>query len=299
MTRICIVFLIFTAFIFTLSQCMFTIQNYHAIRSLFLATNGYNWIWKNSSYGQIWNITANSTYQDACNLKWQGLNCSDRGLQGIELESYGLYGSIPTSFFNNVSSLTYFDVSGNNLTGYIPTSIASAKGLEYFIIQSNSFYGTIPSSLVTLTNLTYIFCWNNSIAGTLPVNFGNLIKLNTVNHFFRTEVYLFFTFDPYSPAQIDFENNNLVGQIPSSLSKIASLQTIYFAFNAFTGTIPTSIYSLSKLGTLDISYNSLIGELSEQINIFLYNNLLLSVRFRVDSHRYIRTEIAALFSLKQ
>jgi hypothetical protein len=52
--------------------------------------------------------------------------------------------------------LTYFDVSGNDLTGALPNSIGQWTDLNYFNVFSNvALTGTLPASIGNWTALYY------------------------------------------------------------------------------------------------------------------------------------------------
>ena len=73
--------------------------------------------------------------------------------------------------------------------------------------------------------------------------------------------------------------DNLLGKIPDSLGRLASLRYPNLEYNSFWGSIPASIGSLSSLHDLDLSNNEMngtvpesFGQLSKLVNLFLYEN---------------------------
>lgn len=95
----------------------------------------------------------------------------------------------------------------------------------------------------------------------------------------------------YTIDQIDFEDNDLRGELPDELSyltntrflslergylsgpiptwigALSQLLMIDFDFNEFTGNLPHQIYSLSKLRQLDLNDNKLIGTIGTEIGM--------------------------------
>lgn len=74
----------------------------------------------------------------------------------------------------NISSLTYLNLSNNNIT-YIPHEIGHLTNLSYLGIANNNLE-VLPASLCTLTNLTILNVPSNRLT-ELPSNIDNLQKL--------------------------------------------------------------------------------------------------------------------------
>ncbi|WP_106794151.1 leucine-rich repeat domain-containing protein [Aquimarina sp. Aq78] len=77
-------------------------------------------------------------------------------------------------------------------------------------------------------------------------------------------------------------NNDLVGDIPSSLFQLTSLKDIQLSDNQLTGVLPVSLATLTKLQTLNLSNNTLEGEIPENIgellsleHVLLSNNVFI------------------------
>jgi len=159
---------------------LLSVENYDSIRDLYYSTHGDNWKWKDESfYGVKWNITGN--YQDGCSLNWQGLTCSNQsGLSGIVLVSYGLVGTLPQNIFQNISNITIFNISANNVTGILPQSIKYVSKLTLLDLNFNKFSGELPTCIYGLRNLNNFLIWNNSFSGTLSSLIGNLKKMHKV-----------------------------------------------------------------------------------------------------------------------
>ncbi|KAL1532919.1 Pollen receptor-like kinase 3 [Salvia divinorum] len=154
---------------------------------------------------------------------WLGVHCSDTTVSSLLLMNLGLYNNEETGIdvapleklenlrflslennsftgpmpqFNQLSSLKSLFLSGNRLSGEIPSSfftpMGSLKKLELF---KNNFTGKIPHSLQQLDSLIEIMLQMNQFSGPFPV------------------------FDQKSLKVLDLSFNNLEGEIPHSMQR--------------------------------------------------------------------------------
>ncbi|KAJ7528777.1 hypothetical protein O6H91_15G019400 [Diphasiastrum complanatum] len=86
----------------------------------------------------------------------------------LKLSGMDLNGSIPQSIAE-LKALTTILLDGNNLTGSIP-DLSRLISLQTLDLQNNSLTGTIPGWLATLQNLTELYLQNNNLSGTVPTN---------------------------------------------------------------------------------------------------------------------------------
>ncbi|ERM94853.1 hypothetical protein AMTR_s00009p00096830 [Amborella trichopoda] len=78
------------------------------------------------------------------------------------------------------------DLSGNELSGSLPPSLASLHRIENLGISGNRITdnlldGSLPSSIGNLTKLTALNLFGNQLTGTLPVEIGNLGSIVAIN----------------------------------------------------------------------------------------------------------------------
>lgn len=95
----------------------------------------------------------------------------------LDLSNQGL-SKLPMDIFNQ-TDLTGLNVSGNKLTGALPSQIGNLKKLKTLDASNNQMTG-IPAEIGRLTDLEYINYANNGITG-LPNEIANLKKLKTIN----------------------------------------------------------------------------------------------------------------------
>ena len=188
------------------------ISEYHALIDLYTATNKSGWLnetgWKSANPNVIQSV---------------------EGWYGIEVDEYG--------------HVIKLDLSANNLSGTIPTSIAALNYMTSLVLNNNKLSDVIPLSFSNLTRLTVLHLENNAFTG--PVDFvSNLTKLK--------DLYL--------------NDNAFYGNIPS-LANLRVLQSIYAQNNKFEK-LPTDILTLPLLKTAQFSNNVLttIPDFSNQVN---------------------------------
>ncbi|RID72200.1 hypothetical protein BRARA_C04103 [Brassica rapa] len=173
---------------------------------------------------------------------WDGIKCDPKSGEVIVVDLFctGLHGRFHSdSKLYRIQSLRFLDLSYNDFSGHILTSVGNFSQLATLCLSYNNFVGEIPSSLGNLSNLKFLQLSRNNFVGEIPSSLGNLSNL----------------------IAIDFYHNNFVGEIPSSLGNLSNLDTLYLSDNNFVGEIPTSLENLSYLDILDLSDNHLVGKL--------------------------------------
>jgi hypothetical protein len=70
--------------------------------------------------------------------------------------------------FDSFTSLDFFDVRNNQLTGFLPSSLFDIATLRIAYFSNNSFVGSIPSNFANPPFLRDLFLDGNMLAGTVP-----------------------------------------------------------------------------------------------------------------------------------
>ena len=132
-----------------------------------------------NNFKYSWNFS-NKTEGFIC--KFVGIECwhpDENRVLNIKLENMGLKGHFPRKI-ENCTSITGLDLSGDELTGTIPSDISS---LLWYVtsldLSSNNFSGEIPQSIVNCTYLSVLRLDNYQLTGFIPPKINQLPRLRT------------------------------------------------------------------------------------------------------------------------
>ena len=270
-----------------------------ALINLYEALDGANW-----TNNKNWNVTsgtpAENKANDPCSIekRWFGVGFTDpcekylddivgwgpetdylaqvRGagqgcfagrITALNLHRNGLRGNLsnhPT--LGDLTNLTYFDISWNQVEGAIPTQIGLINNIQTINLHHNLLSGTLPSELGTLNSLGPSFSegcnvddpcpegeqmkmndlnvGHNLISGSIPSEIGELVHLRI----------------------LDMSNNELSGAVPSQLGKLSVLQLFYLRENHLNGSLPTELFpNMTALRYIMFQENEITGALPSEI----------------------------------
>ncbi|KAF8006187.1 hypothetical protein BT93_K0481 [Corymbia citriodora subsp. variegata] len=111
-------------------------------------------------------------------VPWTWVHCSSDSpplITAIILSGQNLTGNIPSDI-TKLSGLVELWLDGNALTGSIP-DLSSCVNLKIIHLENNQLTGELPSSLANLPNLKELYIQNNKLSGTVPSGLLNK-KLN-------------------------------------------------------------------------------------------------------------------------
>ncbi|KAF2318897.1 hypothetical protein GH714_011524 [Hevea brasiliensis] len=156
------------------------------------------------------------------------------GLVSLDLSrNYDLI--LKTSVFNllvqNLTQLQELDLSGVNMSLVAPSSLMNLS--------------------FSLTSLNLHSC---SLKGKFPdiSHLSELVSLDlSKNYNLLHSLYL--------------HENNLIGQIPSSLGSLKQLDSLHLSYNNFNGEIPSSFENLKQLGDMYLINNNLSGQIPSSL----------------------------------
>ncbi|OWM85907.1 hypothetical protein CDL15_Pgr012157 [Punica granatum] len=163
-------------------------------------------------------------------------------LTRLDLSSNNFTREIPSSVCQ-LSSLNYLHLFDNGFSGSIPRCIGNLSNLLTLDASNNSFIGEIPSSVCQVSSIIVLRLSNNRLDGSIPSCLGNLSNLLT----------------------LDASNNIFTGEIPSSVCRVSSITALRLSSNRFGGTIPSCLGNLSSLEDLDLGDNRLQGRLPQSL----------------------------------
>jgi hypothetical protein len=180
---------------------------------LYNSTNGPSW-YENTG----WLAT-----KEVC--LWQGVECYNGRVWGIELAGNNLDGSLPSSL-GKLKAARYLNLPYNILTGSIPAALGDLSKLEYLGLAQNALTGSVPGTLGNLNNLLNLDFWGNALTGSIPWQLGNLSKLKWLN----------------------LSDNDFSGAVPWQLGKLSQLLYLWMHTNtSLEGSVPPSFAGLENL----------------------------------------------------
>jgi hypothetical protein len=143
------------------------------LQDIYTQTNGASW----TGQSVPWTGAAGTE------CTWSGVTCdvTQSSVTAISLARFNLTGSLPNSL-NQLISLNTFNVSGNRITGAIP-SLSGLVNLQYFDLSRNELSGSIPS-LAGLNSLRDFKVNTNMLTGPLPslAGLGNLRVIDVAHN---------------------------------------------------------------------------------------------------------------------
>ncbi|XP_044461649.1 probable LRR receptor-like serine/threonine-protein kinase RFK1 isoform X2 [Mangifera indica] len=233
-----------------------------------------------------------------------GPDGSTHHISVIEFKRYSLSGVLPPEL-NQLPNISKVDFSYNYLNGSIPAEWALTQ-LNFISLSGNRLSGNIPSHLGDITSLTYLKLSSNRLTGNLPNEFSQLtnmtdFRINDNN--FNGSIPEFIQ-NWRQLGRLEILGSGLKGPIPSSISLLENLQQFKISDidgtnQAFpdlkkntrlrrltlrnchiSGEIPMYVWEMNNLRVLDLSFNKLTGELPnvaiprDLLFIFLTGNFL-------------------------
>ncbi|BBN15980.1 hypothetical protein MPTK1_7g02500 [Marchantia polymorpha subsp. ruderalis] len=213
-------------------------------------------------------------------------------LTTVVLENNLLSGPVLPSgaSFETCNRLEVFDVSGNNLSGGVPTELANLLGLRVLDLSMNSLTGPVNEALSSLASVLVLDLSGNRLTGSVPWTMlvsgfaalkeagasalkfmsGSPAYSVTISYeelspgtFLRTD----FVTSAYSTA-LNFSNNALAGIVDSSVGQLKGLHAFDISGNQFSGAVPETLADITDLDFLDVSYNNFRGPISPKLATF-------------------------------
>ncbi|WJX19990.1 non-specific serine/threonine protein kinase [Trifolium repens] len=173
------------------------------------------------------------------------VNCSNIDVISVEVNNLG--GPLPKIIGNLSTQISQLAMSGNLISGKIPTELGSLVNLILLAIEGTLLTDVIPESFSKFQKMQQLFLKMNKLSGEIPASiFGNLSQLSL----------------------LDLSYNSLIGKIPSTIGNCKKLQGVDFSMNNLSGAIPTQLLGLPSLSILlNLSHNSLNGNLPPEVGL--------------------------------
>ncbi|KAM0007689.1 putative non-specific serine/threonine protein kinase [Helianthus debilis subsp. tardiflorus] len=218
-------------------------------------------------------------------------------IEHLDLSSNSFEGQLP-HFFQNMTSLTFLDLSGYNLSlawnsvnllnmipslselhlsgcglhnaPFSPTYLNSSahSKIQYLDLSNNSIEGRFPSELMNTTSLKVLDLSLNSLKSSIPV-MPNLLKLDVSFNMFE-HIELVGIWRQCHLKELSLSYNYFGGEMigPSSNTSECShyvLEVLESIGNGFNGSIPESVRKLNNLRVLSLQSNSFTGSIPKAL----------------------------------
>jgi len=154
--------------------------------------------------------------------------------------SNNMFSSIPLNFVSQLSSISYFKASGNNLSGNIPPSMCEPTNMVLIDLSYNNLSGSIPSCFMeNMNSLSVLNLKRNQLHGELPQKMKQDCAFEA----------------------LDFSDNWIGGQLPRSLVACRQLEVFDIGNNDIDDTFPCWMSKLPKLQVLVLRSNKFSGKI--------------------------------------
>lgn len=141
-----------------------------ALVDFYDSTDGDNW---SNGYRVNWKTSAPVS-------SWAYVTVSNNRVVGMYMTGNHLTGTIPSSFAN-LNSMKTINFLDNGFRGNLLSYISNFKGLTSISIGEQFLTGPFSSSLGYLPKLSYMYIYGPNLNGPIPASFGNLTSLRSLD----------------------------------------------------------------------------------------------------------------------
>ncbi|XP_024178949.1 receptor-like protein 7 [Rosa chinensis] len=244
---------------------------------------------------------------------WDGVECNDVSghVIGLDLASSYLHGSInsnsslfqlvqlqrldlsdnnfsfsqiPSRLGNDLTSLTYLNLSMSSFSGQIPSEISYLSKLSALDLTSDymlalekanfrsliqnltdikqlhlskvSILSSVPNTLVNMSSLTSLRLQACNLEGEFPVGIFHLPNLQVLDLAYNDNLTGYFPdyLNRSSPLKIlNLQSTNFSGHLPASIGDLNALNLLNISSCHFYPHVPSSLSNLTQLNFLDLS----------------------------------------------
>ncbi|VAH99411.1 receptor-like protein EIX1 [Triticum dicoccoides] len=200
-----------------------------------------------------------------------------RNIKGMYLSVNSLSGTLPSDF--RAPLLQYLSIYNNSISGPIPSSLCSLTQLTLLDLSGNKLTGEVPSceedSNPPTHNLNVVNLHTNNLSGEFPRVFRrcpNLVLLDLSYNKLSGDLPVWMGENLPYLALLRLRYNMFTGQIPVEIGKIRELQFLDLAHNNFSGSVPDSLVNLSAMAHTSGDSDVLYTVISNRQVFHVYNS---------------------------
>ncbi len=207
---------------------------------------------------------------------WGGVTVEDGKITGLDLNGFGLSGSLP-SVIGSLTDLELLDLGSNpDLSGVLPEETGDLVNLETFRAVTTGLQGSLPASMGNLSKLANLHIGNNHIEGKIPESWEGMTAMQNFE-LFGTDIQsplpkTIFTAWTHLGSFIMHGNPGLTGSLPPQLGQLTtdnSTLNIQLHNCNFSGGIPEEWAAIPEVCTQLYLYGN---QLTEQIPLAIQNH---------------------------
>ncbi|CAL5091992.1 unnamed protein product [Urochloa decumbens] len=192
-----------------------------------------------------------------------------RGLayyMGIDLSGNSLTGEIPSDI-TSLDALINLNLSSNCLSGKMPSKIGAMQSMESLDLSKNKIFGEIPASLSNLTSLSSLNLSYNNLSGRIPTG----RQLDTLNADNPSSMYIGNTGLCGPPLEKNCSGNNtfIHGNQRSNMQELYPMSFYLGLILGFVAGLWIVFCVLLFNKTWRISYFWLIDKLCDKVYVFV------------------------------
>ncbi|XP_027357264.1 receptor-like protein EIX1 [Abrus precatorius] len=225
---------------------------------------------------------------------------SQKYLKYLEISNTGISDSIPTWFWETFSQDSYLNLSHNSIHGELANTLKNPISAQILDLSSNRLSGQLPQLFEKMIRLDLS---NNLFSGSMTELLcknhdkpKKLEFLNVASNSLSREIPDCWLMWPYL-VDVNLQSNHFIGNLPSSMGSLVSLQSLQLRNNTLSGNFPPILKNTRELISLDLGENNFSGNIPAWIGERLVNLKILRLRSnKFMSH--IPSQICALKSLQ-
>ncbi|KAG8058698.1 hypothetical protein GUJ93_ZPchr0002g25015 [Zizania palustris] len=184
----------------------------------------------------------------------------------LDISNAGIMDQLPQWFWRSFSDAVYLNISVNQITGKLPSSLEFMTSALAIYLGSNNLTGSVP---LLPEKLLVLDLSRNALSGPIPQEFGapELVELDVSSNRIAGTVPTSLCRFP-NLLHLDLSNNNLTGHLPrceNISSPGLGLTTLVLYRNGFSGEFPAFLRRCTSMTFLDLAQNKFSGPVPEWI----------------------------------